>query len=700
MIPRITESTRRFFGKGKSKQSPFNASGFRALIIGIDKYASEAIDNLQGAVADARAVYQYLTEELFVPADQIVLLTDKAARREAILRHLRNLGTLTTGKSPESSTANPILIYFAGHGTTAEAPDDWPTGHKRISMIIPYDAMFAVKYSKDFDVNTIRTRGTKRVYPIPDRTLGAILHTIAEEYGDNITVILDCCNSGSGTRDGERGLDRGVTMSDDEVIPPGLDEEIWGKVVQERATDVPRGFAKSGIRSHVLLAACREGERAREVNKCGVFTQELLIALRKCRTSTVTYEELMGILSKLPDQNPQCEGYHTDRVLFTAIAPTRGRMVHRVSYHDGSYTIQAGTIHGVTHNSKFSIHSHPNDSLRPLATMRALSVSSFYTRLELCTPVKPRKIPSPAFAFQLPVPGEDDVLNLDLCQIDRVLPHLRASIDRGKAGYPVTVNDKDPHIALELKRGRVRYKIRYPAIQDLGQNYLDLTTDLDPNSINTVLRSASHFFWHLRRVPPGAQVLRQKVSVHLHSMKLFDDQLDDHLRPTYKPMEPDLLDDGASVVDVVAGNTIYGIRLDNKSSRALHVWAFYFDCSDLTIMDYHMPSAVQTGYDAEVEPSLPGYGSLSIGYGPGGSQPFKYTLRNEQNADLGVIKIFLSTEAVDLRGLLQDSARTAQCTKPKGFMEGLDRGCVKESLPESRETWDTRTIFVRQRRSE
>ena len=90
-------------------------------------------------------------------------------------------------------------------------------------------------------------------------------------------------------------------MSDDEVIPSDLDEDIWGNAVQERATDVPRGFAKFGTRSHVLMAACREGERAREEEGSGLFTRALLVALRNC-TNTVTYEELMGTLPKLSEE--------------------------------------------------------------------------------------------------------------------------------------------------------------------------------------------------------------------------------------------------------------------------------------------------------------------------------------------------------------------------------------------------------------
>lgn len=165
---------------------------------------------------------------------------------------------------------------------------------------------------------------------IPIGTIGALLHQIAENKngtgkGNNIvranpihpartlkdlyqTVILDCCHSGSGTRplplhDSAR-VDRGFELDHD--IPPSLDESIWGELSKDRAIEVAPGFAKAGSKSHVLLAACRESERAGEKafedtsGVRGLFTRELINTLRSVATDKVTYRELFQRIQDIP----------------------------------------------------------------------------------------------------------------------------------------------------------------------------------------------------------------------------------------------------------------------------------------------------------------------------------------------------------------------------------------------------------------
>ena len=94
------------------------------------------------------------------------------------------------------------------------------------------------------------------------------------------TVILDCCHSGSGTRNiidptfKARGIDVG------NIPPSNLDEDIWSAFEWSgRGTEVHSGFARKGLRSHVLLAACHSQELAYERTSRGVFTVALLKTL-------------------------------------------------------------------------------------------------------------------------------------------------------------------------------------------------------------------------------------------------------------------------------------------------------------------------------------------------------------------------------------------------------------------------------------
>jgi hypothetical protein len=141
-----------------------------ALIIGIDEYASPEVCNLEGAVADALAVKKYLEEDLGIPASQIRLLLNAEATRRAIIQELNNLVT-----DQRIHRGDPIFVYYAGHGSEADAPKDWKPGGAKIQMLIPHDLR-----------TNVDSRGT---YGIPDRTISALLSHIAKKWGDNIVCL-------------------------------------------------------------------------------------------------------------------------------------------------------------------------------------------------------------------------------------------------------------------------------------------------------------------------------------------------------------------------------------------------------------------------------------------------------------------------------------------------------------------------------
>jgi len=120
-------------------------------------------------VADARAVAAYLQDTLSVPPDQIMILENIDATQEAILAELGRLEI-----DPRIQPGDPILIYYAGHGSAIAAPGGWEAGgpNSNIQLTLPYDV-----YCKS---------GDKVIAPIPDRTLGALLEAISQEKGNNI----------------------------------------------------------------------------------------------------------------------------------------------------------------------------------------------------------------------------------------------------------------------------------------------------------------------------------------------------------------------------------------------------------------------------------------------------------------------------------------------------------------------------------
>ena len=114
------------------------------------------------------------------------------------------------------------------------------------------------------------------------------------------SVIFDCCYSGSGTRSDNVDpghLSRVVELDDN--VPEDLDQMIWLRKGERSASIVP-GFAHSGLRSHVLLAACGSGEKAKEDQERGYFTRTLLSTLRSVDADQVTYEDLLKRMPALP----------------------------------------------------------------------------------------------------------------------------------------------------------------------------------------------------------------------------------------------------------------------------------------------------------------------------------------------------------------------------------------------------------------
>ena len=141
-----------------------------ALIIGINKYKAvkRPLLNLNGAVPDADLVQSYLQKHLGVPDFQIRNLRDSEATRAAILHEIYALTT-----DDRIQRGDPILIFYAGHGSTAPTPKGWESGETTIQLLLPHDYL-------------CENEKGQKVYGIPDHTFGVLLGRLASAKGDNI----------------------------------------------------------------------------------------------------------------------------------------------------------------------------------------------------------------------------------------------------------------------------------------------------------------------------------------------------------------------------------------------------------------------------------------------------------------------------------------------------------------------------------
>lgn len=183
-----------------------------ALLVTIQTYAQTYWPKVEGAPVDAENVSRYLKTDLSVPEDHIVWLADNAATREGIIsmfqKHLIDNDRIKSGDA--------ILFYFSGHGCSLEAPNGWivddnTVGDEEdgmIEAIMPWD-------------EGIIHNGDTATCAIPDRTLAALINGAASQHGNNITVVLDCCCSGHGTRS-----EKTVVLNGEVLLPRAVDPAL------------------------------------------------------------------------------------------------------------------------------------------------------------------------------------------------------------------------------------------------------------------------------------------------------------------------------------------------------------------------------------------------------------------------------------------------------------------------------------------
>ncbi|PBK82716.1 hypothetical protein ARMGADRAFT_946044, partial [Armillaria gallica] len=174
-----------------------------AILIGIDCYLSSP---LHGCVSDAIAMEKYLLEVLEVPRNRIqtfhgpkVHISDVSTLLNCanIVRTL-----LSLVRNPEIDTNDIIIIYCSGHGSCYQCSEyyfDKDSPSKTVS--IAGTGSIETLYPMDRDM--LDENGVT-IPDISDREFNSILTQISHSKGHQITVILDCCHTGSITQ----GIDK------------------------------------------------------------------------------------------------------------------------------------------------------------------------------------------------------------------------------------------------------------------------------------------------------------------------------------------------------------------------------------------------------------------------------------------------------------------------------------------------------------
>ncbi|CUH99176.1 caspase family protein [Leisingera aquaemixtae] len=307
------------------------------LLVGIDEYKSP-VPALKGCVNDIDAVAALL-REFGAEGDfalELKLLKDAEATREAIIDGFRN----HLGKAgPEDI----VLFCYSGHGSQEKAPPEfWHLEPDRLNeTLVCYDS---------------RDEGQ---WDLADKELSALIADVAAS-GPHVLCILDCCHSGSGTR---APLEEGaaVRRAPTDLRHRPVDAFLDGALVNnlDRSGGTPgAGWGVVPAGKHLLLAACRSNETAKEVYEAGrphgAFTAALLAALRQTR-GAISYRDLLKraeaqVRLRVAQQVPQAEASDPNDLQRTFLGGAiRQQRPHFTLRYDPKlgWVIDGGSVHGI-----------------------------------------------------------------------------------------------------------------------------------------------------------------------------------------------------------------------------------------------------------------------------------------------------------------------------------------------------------------
>lgn len=317
-----------------------------ALFVGVDSYQfsrsqvpSAEFDDLRGAVGDAQRFKAALRDLYSLEFDDgaagdcrsenalSTTLLDGCATREEILSALdERIENLEAGDT--------LLFYFAGHGSQYRDDVNFDQASGYNGTILPYDARN------------------------PDGSPGEIFDIELRKRKDRATAkglyfvsVFDSCNSGTATRDGASGQARSVPVANTGPPPETQDASL-----------LPGTAAEGGYWVH--LAAAQDGQEAQEAisgeigERAGVFTQALIEtmrmpAMRRASFGDIIREVQLRVSSMgHTAQIPSAEGELTASLG----ARSRSAVVFDVKKANGTLTLAAGSLSGMTEGSRFALY--------------------------------------------------------------------------------------------------------------------------------------------------------------------------------------------------------------------------------------------------------------------------------------------------------------------------------------------------------
>ena len=320
-----------------------------ALLVGINDYP-EPVPKLSGCINDVMAFRDFLEQNFDKGYLKIRALTDAGATRAAIIAGFRD-------HLAQASGGDIAVFYFCGHGAQS------PTAPE-------FTAFYPDGKEEGLVCHDSRTPGN---FDLADKELAVLIDELAGR-GSEVTIILDCCHSGSGTRDiADDLLVTRMTSGNsyERKITDYIDNHYADLLAAGKSLSIPQG-------SHVLMSACRDIETAKEIpGKGGVFTSSLIKALAG-NTGHISYYDLMircrdavrsFVQSMERIQNPEFEalGGASLDAGFLGRQPRFDGRRYAVSFANGVWNVTCGSIDGLSPDAgkvRFLLYREDDPSVR------------------------------------------------------------------------------------------------------------------------------------------------------------------------------------------------------------------------------------------------------------------------------------------------------------------------------------------------
>ncbi|KAF8809408.1 hypothetical protein BYT27DRAFT_7187712 [Phlegmacium glaucopus] len=637
-----------------SPTSDWKGPAILALVIGINKYPSSSESCLQFAVEDADTFEQFLKQRLNVPDANIISLRDEQASRAEILSGFISLRDNAKYERDEAA----IIIYYAGHGAQTSKPDgwqDWVTG-QHIEMLCPSD------------IHSLN--GDHVVEGIPDRTISVLLNEISDVKGNNITLILDCCCSAGMNRGEElEELENCVIrrISNPPQIKNSTDQELWSHGT--RSGNISDGFYGKFNASHVLLAACGRDQLAHEHPKIkhGFFTSSLMKVLGGNDINTLTYTSLMHKMKMPPWQTPHCEGQGVYRRLFNnrALGADSSFILAKreTPKRTSSLLLEAGAAQGITVGSRMAVHASnlleiagsPNPCLGYLTVT---SVGPITSVLEI--PPDTKDIQYPKLFYYCLIEYRASRKIALYCEDRRWLETIFPPEEHNQSAIIIVDDMQSCDLQLAVFSGKVYFDRHNALVAPHIGTRISHTIDVgDESAIRNVVKSSLNFYHHLTRT--GSDDFRN-VWMELKNLIPIDDFDQD-----FTPIGENLIADEPATI-VVDEFASLGMTIFNQTELFLYPYLFYFDPTDLTIIEWYTPpfGAGPSHLTTKLDAPLPPKSMLTIGYGNGGANPWQFMFREGDKKDIGFFKLFLSTCPSSFSSILQQSPFELEIDMPRG----------------------------------